>query len=48
MKKIVITTMVILGTGILSTSCFKQTDIKPAVSFYANPFSAKNNIGSAD
>jgi hypothetical protein len=48
MKKILIALSVILGTGILSTSCIKQKDAKPITTFYANPFSAKNDIGSAD
>jgi hypothetical protein len=48
MKKILIAVYVILGTGILSASCIKQKDAKPTVIFYANPFSAKNDIGSAD
>ncbi|HWZ13923.1 MAG TPA: hypothetical protein VNW95_01705 [Mucilaginibacter sp.] len=48
MKKIIIAALVILSTGVLSTSCIQQGVKKTSVSFYANPFSAKNNIGSAD
>ncbi len=48
MKKITIAAMVILITGVLSTSCIRQTTVKSSCDFYVNPFSAKNNIGSAD
>jgi hypothetical protein len=48
MKKILIALCVVLGTGILATSSIKQKDAKPMATFYANPFSGKNNIGSAD
>ncbi|MDB5122133.1 MAG: hypothetical protein JWP94_262 [Mucilaginibacter sp.] len=48
MKKIIIAALVVLSTGVLSTSCVRQADMKASANFYANPFSAKNNIGSAD
>lgn len=48
MKKIIIAALVVLGTGLLSTSCVRQIDAKSSAVFYVNPFSAKNNIGSAD
>ena len=48
MKKILIVLSIFLGTGVVSTSCIKQKDAKPLATFYANPFSAKNDIGSAD
>jgi hypothetical protein len=48
MKKIIIAALVVLSTGVLSTSCIRQADRKAAANFYVNPFSEKNNIGSAD
>ena len=48
MKRMIVAATVVLVTGILSASCVKQKDAKPTAIFYANPFSAKNDIGSAD
>jgi len=48
MKKIIIAAVVVLVTGVFTTSCVKQTDMKTTAGFYVNPFSTKNSIGSAD
>jgi len=48
MKKIIIAATVALWVGVLSTSSIKQRGIKPVATFYLDPFSGKNDIGSAD
>jgi len=48
MKKIIVSAAIILSAVVLSSSCSKQNDVKPTSAFSINPFSDKQDIGSAD